>query len=163
MVLNPDFIVADEPVSALDVSIQAQVINLMEDLQEEYKLTYLFISHDLGVVEHIADRVAVMYVGKFVELADTRELFDNPRHPYTQALLSAVPRPDPDYKLERMVLKGEVFDLPADFKGCAFHPRCDYARAECLNTVPPLINIAAPGQPEHRIACHLFKNDSPRV
>jgi peptide/nickel transport system ATP-binding protein len=158
LALNPDLIVADEAVSALDVSIQAQVINLLEDLQREFGLTYLFISHDLGVVEHISDRVAVMYVGKMVEVGETDSLFRRPKHPYTEALLSAVPRPDPDYKLERMVLQGEVADPANRPSGCAFHPRCPYAKDICRVQEPPLINTAAPGESPHYSACH-FANE----
>lgn len=154
LALNPDLIIADESVSALDVSIQAQVLNLLEDLQERFNLTYLFIAHDLGVVEHISDRVAVMYVGKIVEIADTEDLFYTPKHPYVEALLSAVPRPDPHYKLERMVLQGEVADPSNRPTGCAFHPRCPYAQEKCRIEEPPLVNIAKEGRREHLAACH---------
>jgi peptide/nickel transport system ATP-binding protein len=158
LALNPDLIVADEAVSALDVSIQAQVVNLLEDLQRDFGLTYLFISHDLGVVEHISDRVAVMYVGKLVEIGETDALFRRPKHPYTEALLSAVPRPDPDYKLERMILQGEVADPANRPPGCAFHPRCPYAKDICRVQEPPLVNTAAPGDAPHYSACH-FANE----
>jgi peptide/nickel transport system ATP-binding protein len=154
LALNPDLIVADEAVSALDVSIQAQVINLLEDLQKEYRLAYLFISHDLGVVEHISDRVAVMYVGKLVEVGRTEELFAHPKHPYTEALLSAVPRPDPHYKLQRMVLEGEVADPANRPGGCCFHPRCRYARMICRAEEPPLADFSGEGEPKHYSACH---------
>jgi peptide/nickel transport system ATP-binding protein len=154
LALNPDLIVADEAVSALDVSIQAQVVNLLEDLQQSLGLTTLFISHDLGVVEHISDRVAVMYVGRLVEIGATDALFRTPKHPYTEALLSAVPRPDPDYKLERMVLQGEVADPANRPSGCAFHPRCPYAREICRVQEPPLINVAPEGHAPHLSACH---------
>ncbi|NMB45191.1 MAG: ATP-binding cassette domain-containing protein [Firmicutes bacterium] len=155
LALNPDLIVADEAVSALDVSIQAQVLNLLEDLQEQYDLTYLFISHDLGVVEHICDRVAVMYVGKLVELADTEQLFHSPKHPYVEALLSSVPRPDPRYKLDRVVLRGEVADPSRRPSGCAFHPRCKYAQARCKTEEPVFVNLADKGETPHMVACHL--------
>ena len=125
---NPRLIIADEPVSALDVSIQAQILNLLQDLQDEFKLSYLFIAHDLSVVEHISDRVAVMYVGKLVEKARTEELFNTPKHPYTEALLSAVPKPDPDLKTERIMLPGEIANPANPPSGCYFHPRCRYAR-----------------------------------
>ena len=157
LALNPALIVADEAVSALDVSIQAQVINLLEDLQKEYQLTYLFIAHDLAVVEHISDRVAVMYVGKLVDLAETEELFAHPGHPYTEALLSAVPRPDPHYKLQRMVLGGEVADPANRPSGCCFHPRCRYAKEICQAEEPPLANIAGEEEPEHYSACHFAR------
>lgn len=157
LALNPELIIADESVSALDVSIQAQVLNLLQDLQEQFNLTYLFIAHDLGVVEHICDRVAVMYVGKIVEVADTETLFHYPKHPYCEALLSAVPRPDPRYKLERMVLEGEVADPSRRPPGCAFHPRCRYAQAKCREEEPKLINVAKEGELPHTVACHFAK------
>lgn len=151
LALNPKLIVCDEPVSALDVSIQAQVINLLENLQEQFKLTYLFIAHDLSVVKHISDRVAVMYLGKIVELSATLNLYDNPQHPYTEALLSAVPIPDPTLKKQRIVLEG---DVPSPFKpptGCRFHPRCKYSKSVCSQEEPELIDIGN----EHYVACHL--------
>ncbi len=147
---HPKLVVADEPVSALDVSIQAQILNLLQDLQQEFHLTYLFISHDLSVIEHIADRVAVMYVGKMVELAETEELFLNPRHPYTEALLSAIPKTDPDIKMERIILPGEVANPANPPSGCYFHPRCKYAREVCKTDTPEWDEVA----PEHFSACH---------
>ncbi len=138
LALNPKLIVCDEPVSALDVSVQAQIINLLKDLQQEFGLTYLFIAHDLSVVENISTRVAVMYAGRIVEMADTHELFHRPMHPYTEALLNALPVPDPEAKSERVPLQGEVAD-PSDLPpGCAFHPRCRYCREECKQHVPEL-------------------------
>lgn len=148
---NPRLIVCDEAVSALDVSIQAQILNLLQDLQEEFNLTYLFIAHDLSVVEHISDRVGVMYVGKMVELAGTEELFINPKHPYTEALLSAVPKTDPEVKMERIILPGEVANPANPPSGCYFHPRCNYARDICRQKTPPWHEV----EPEHFVACHL--------
>ena len=139
LILQPKLIVCDEAVSALDVSIQAQIINLLEDLQKEYHLTYLFISHALSVVRHISDRVMVMYLGRMVEMAKTEDLFSDPRHPYTQALLSAVPQPDPDRKIQRIVLEGEVPNPAAPPSGCHFHPRCPYKTEKFEKEYPPLI------------------------
>jgi peptide/nickel transport system ATP-binding protein len=149
---NPRIVVADEAVSALDVSVQAQILNLLQDLQEEFALTFLFIAHDLSVIEHICDRVAVMYAGKLVELADTEELYISPKHPYTEALLSAVPKPDPLLRNQgqRIILQGSVPD-PADPPGgCYFHPRCRYAEAMCRVEEPPLRDIGS----GHYAACH---------
>ncbi|MBZ0296764.1 MAG: ABC transporter ATP-binding protein [Anaerolineae bacterium] len=147
---NPNLIVADEPVSSLDVSIQAQILNLLQDLKEELNLTYLFIAHDLSVVEHIADRVAVMYVGKIVELSETEDLYLNPKHPYTEALLSAVPKPDPRIKGNQIILQGEVANPADPPSGCYFHPRCKYAKDVCKTTAPPLTEV----KPGHYAACH---------
>ena len=156
LALDPRFVVADEAVSALDVSVRAQILNLLQDLQEEFDLTYLFISHDLSVVEHLCDRVAVMYVGKVVEVANTGEIFDNPRHPYTEALLSAVPKPDPRLRDRewRIVLGGDVPDPANPPSGCYFHTRCPYAEARCKDE-EPLLRELSPG---HQAACH-FSED----
>ncbi len=151
LVLDPRLIICDEPVSALDVSIQAQVLNLLEDLQNELNLTYLFIAHDLSVVKHISERVAVMYLGKIVELAPTDDLFTEPRHPYTEALISAVPVPDPDFHTERILLEGDVPSPIDPPPGCPFHPRCRYAEEICREEVPPLHEVSE----EHFAACHL--------
>ncbi|MGD9614898.1 MAG: ABC transporter ATP-binding protein [Alphaproteobacteria bacterium] len=154
LALNPKLIVADEPVSALDVSIQAQVINLMMDLQSEKRLSYLFIAHDLAVVEHISHRIAVMYLGKIVEYADKRTLFTNPQHPYTEALLSAVPVPNPKLKRAKRLLQGDVPSPINPPPGCTFHTRCPYAEARCKVEVPKLTEIS----PGHGVSCHLRVN-----
>jgi oligopeptide/dipeptide ABC transporter ATP-binding protein len=161
LALEPDLIICDEPVSALDVSVQAQVINLLEDLQERLGLTYLFISHDLSVVEHISDRVVVMYVGRVVEVASAKELFGRPLHPYAEALLAAVPQPDPRNRHESEPLKGEVPSPANPPSGCYFHTRCPYAQQKCKDETPPLREIAAdqggsPDGAKHRrqVACH---------
>jgi peptide/nickel transport system ATP-binding protein len=149
MALNPSLIVADEPVSALDVSVQAQIVNLMLDLQDRLGLAYLFVAHDLSVVKHVSHRVAVMYVGRIVEIAPTAELFATPRHPYTEALLSAVPAPDPRRRVKRIVLEGDVADPSDPPAGCHFHPRCRYAIEKCGVETPELTEIA----PGHAVRC----------
>ena len=150
LALNPSLVVADEPVSALDVSVQAQIVNLMLELQQRLGLSYLFVAHDLSVVKHMSDRVAVMYVGKIVEEAATEDLFNTPRHPYTDALLSAVPKPDPRSRSKRIILKGEVADPAHPPPGCPFHPRCNYAIERCRTEIPQLQEIV----PNHRVSCH---------
>ncbi|MEN9724074.1 MAG: hypothetical protein RJB38_2060 [Pseudomonadota bacterium] len=149
LAVEPEFIVCDEPVSALDVSIQAQIINLLQDLQKELKLTYLFIAHDLKVVEHISNRVAVMYLGRIVEVAPAEELYANPRHPYSQALLSAIPIPDPSRRKNRIMLKGDVPSPLHPPKGCHFHPRCQKAVDRCVQSYPDETQNG-----EHRFRCH---------
>ncbi len=149
--VGPKFIVCDEPVSALDVSIQAQIINLLQDLQAELNLTYLFIAHDLSVVEHISNRVAVMYLGHIVEISATKDLYTSPKHPYTQALLSAVPVPDPDHRPNRVLLEGDVPSPANPPRGCTFHPRCPVAETQCRVEIPHLVDI--PG--DRAVSCHL--------
>ncbi|WP_339265000.1 ABC transporter ATP-binding protein [Paenibacillus sp. FSL W8-0187] len=151
LVLNPDFIIADEPVSALDVSIQAQIINLFQKLQHNRGLTYLFISHDLSVVEHLCNRIGVMYLGSMMEMASRDEMFSRPLHPYTQALLSAIPVPVPRLKRERIVLKGDIPSPAQPPSGCKFHTRCPYALAQCKEVVPEFRNVGD----DHYVACHL--------
>ncbi len=150
LALNPRLVVADEPVSALDVSVQAQILNLMLRLQEQLGLTYLFVAHDLSVVKHISERVAVMYVGRIVEMATTEKIFGAPRHPYTEALLSAVPKPDPRLRAHRIVLEGEVADPANPPPGCYFHPRCRYAKDICRQETPVQETV----EPGHYVACH---------
>lgn len=161
LAVKPKFIVCDEPVSALDVSIQSQIINLLMDLQKEFGLTYLFISHSLSVVEHISDRVAVMYLGKIVEIASYKDLYDNPKHPYTEALLSAAPEPDPKRKKQRIILTG---DIPSPAKvptGCYFHPRCPKVKEECKSVAPRLASID--GNPTHEVSCLLYSTSVPKT
>lgn len=154
LMTNPKLIIADEPVSALDVSIQAQVLNLMKQLQEDLKLTYIFIAHDLGVVRHISDRVGVMYLGRMVELATSESLYDKPLHPYTQALLSAVPIPDPEFQGDQMLLTGDIPSPSNPPSGCTFHTRCPFATEECKQKAPVLREI----KPGHSVACHLYND-----
>lgn len=157
LAVNPRLIVADEPVSALDVSVQAQVLNLLIDLQDEFQLAFLFVSHDLAVVEHIGHRIAVMYLGRIVELADNADLFGEPLHPYTEALLEAAPIPDPEARRKRIILQGDVPSPMAPPPGCHFHTRCIYAEARCRVEVPALHEV----KPSHFVACHLRQPGGP--
>ncbi|WP_096190405.1 ABC transporter ATP-binding protein [Evansella halocellulosilytica] len=154
LILKPQLIIADEPVSALDVSVQSQILNLLKDLKEEFQLTYLFISHDLSVVEHISDQIAVMYLGKIVECGSKNEVFSNPKHPYTKALLSSVPIPDPKMKRERIILKGDIPSPVNPPAGCKFHTRCPDAMDVCRQTDPALTHRM---ESEHLVACHLYE------
>ncbi len=159
LALNPDFVVCDEPVSALDVSIQAQIINLLKDLQKEHNLTYLFISHDLSVVEHISDSIGVMYLGSMVEYGPKKSIFANPLHPYTNALFSAIPMPDPDVKMNRVILQGSIPSPANPPKGCKFHTRCDKCMERCKTEAPVQREV----EPGHYVVCHLYdekKNES---
>ncbi len=148
--LNPRLVICDEPVSALDVSIQAQTMNLLQDLQKDFDLAYIFVAHDLSVVQHISDRVAVMYVGKIAEMADAEVLYANPLHPYTEALMSAVPKPDPKYKSDRIIMQGDVADPSNPPSGCYFHPRCRYVQDICKQKLPEFREL----KPDHFVACH---------
>ena len=159
LAVQPEFILCDEPVSALDVSIQAQIVNLLQDLQKELKLTYLFIAHDLKVVEHISNRVAVMYLGKMAETAEAEDLYAHPRHPYTKALLSAIPIPDPTYKKDRVILQGDVPSPLNPPTGCYFHPRCPIAEDKCKVDHPELLDVGGADGP-HKAACH-YPSDGP--
>ncbi len=155
LALNPGFIVADEPVSALDVSVQSQVLNLIADLKRDRGITFLFISHDLAVIQHVSDEIGVMYLGRIVETASSEDLYKDPKHPYTKALLSAIPIPDPTRKRKRIVLEGDVPSPMNPPGGCPFHTRCPEAMAICSTTVPTTINVGTDAQP-HEVACHLF-------
>ncbi|MCU0522125.1 MAG: ATP-binding cassette domain-containing protein [Anaerolineae bacterium] len=148
--LNPQIIFCDEPVSALDVSIQAQTLNLLQDLQRDFNLAYVFVAHDLSVVQHISDRVAVMYVGKIAEMADSDDLYNEPLHPYTEALMSSVPKPDPLYKSSRIVMQGDIADPSNPPSGCYFHPRCRYAKDICVTQTPEFREL----KPDHWVSCH---------
>ncbi len=162
LALNPEFILCDEPVSALDVSIQAQIINLLRDLQKQFGLTYLFISHDLSVVEHISDTVGVMYLGNMVEYAETDKIYSKPLHPYTVALFSAIPVPDPDYKMNRIVLQGSIPSPANPPKGCKFHTRCEKCMEACKSMSPEMREV----EPGHFCACHLYDKaimDDPKL
>jgi peptide/nickel transport system ATP-binding protein len=150
LALNPQLIICDEPVSALDVSVQAQTLNLMNDLKADFNLAYIFVAHDLSVVQHISDRVAVMYVGRVAEMANSLELYEHPLHPYTEALMSAVPRPDPRLQKERIIMAGDVADPGDPPPGCLFHPRCRYVQERCRVEVPELREL----KPDHFVACH---------
>ena len=156
LALNPEFIVCDEPVSALDVSIQAQVINLLKDLQEKRNLTYLFISHDLSVVEHISDTIGVMYLGSMVEYGSKESIFSNPRHPYTKALFSAIPMPDPDKKMNRVILEGSIPSPANPPQGCKFHTRCKECMGICRKEAPKAVEV----EDGHYVVCHLYNGEN---
>ena len=159
LALNPSFVVCDEPVSALDVSIQAQIINLLKDLQREHNLTYLFISHDLSVVEHISDTIGVMYLGNLVEMGDKEDIFANPLHPYTQALFSAIPMPDPDAKMNRVILEGSIPSPANPPAGCKFHTRCRYCMEKCSQEEPATYEV----EPGHTVTCHLYADGNKKL
>jgi oligopeptide/dipeptide ABC transporter ATP-binding protein len=154
LAVNPKLIIMDEPVSALDVSVQAQVLNLIQDLQVKYGLTYLFITHNLSVVKHISNRIAVMYLGKIVEVADREEFFRNPRHPYSQALISAIPEPNPKLKRERIILTGDIPSPIDPPKGCRFHTRCPFVMEQCRVEEPKLVDIGS----DHFVSCHILES-----
>lgn len=156
LAVNPKLLICDEPVSALDVSVRAQILNLMKELKQKFDLTYLFISHDLSVVHHLCDRVAVMYLGKIVEIADKDKLYNNPSHPYTKALLSSIPVPDPEAKQEKIILEGDVPNPSDPPSGCHFHKRCPYRMDKCATEVPCLQKV----EENHMVACHLFDQET---
>jgi oligopeptide transport system ATP-binding protein len=160
LALNPKFIVADEPVSALDVSVQSQVLNLIADLQREYGIAFLFISHDLAVVQHVSDEIGVMYLGKLVEVAAATDLYREPRHPYTKALLSAIPIPDPKSRKQRIELTGDIPSPMNPPAGCPFHTRCPDAKPVCSSVAPPTVNLGS-GTLPHHVTCHLYAEDDP--
>ena len=155
LAVNPKLVICDEPVSALDVSIQAQIINLLKELQNTMGLTYVFISHDLSVVKYITDQILVMYLGNVMELGDTKEIFTNPLHPYTKALFSAVPIPDPDIKMQRIILKGDIPSPANPPKGCKFHTRCHNCMSVCKKIVPEYVKV----EENHYVACHLYNKE----
>ncbi|MBT8137556.1 MAG: dipeptide ABC transporter ATP-binding protein [Gammaproteobacteria bacterium] len=160
LALNPDFIVADEPVSALDVSVQSQVLNLLSQLQRDHGIAFLFISHDLAVVQHVSDFVGVMYLGKIVETASAEDIYREPRHPYTQALMSAIPIPDPKTRRERILLPGDVPSPISPPTGCPFHPRCPQAMDICSQQEPPVVKVRSGNATPHSVACHLYSDES---